>query len=109
LYSHGPALAPAAADLLLRWARRASCRAGDTWADRLRAERRAAVAAARRDPAAGGCCSNRPQFAACCSCSGLRGDAAAGDRPDRPPGMTGRLGSLAPVTAIVGGALLLVA
>ncbi|MFG2100470.1 hypothetical protein GA0070609_1079 [Micromonospora echinaurantiaca] len=50
-YSHGPALArnPALADLLLRWA------AGvhqlppldDTWSDRLRSERRAAVAAAR--------------------------------------------------------------
>ena len=52
-YSHGPALArnPALADLLLRWATGAHQLPplDDTWPDRLRAERRAAVAAARRD------------------------------------------------------------
>ncbi|MFI7023540.1 type 1 glutamine amidotransferase [Micromonospora sp. NPDC049900] len=50
-YSHGPALArnPALADLLLRWATGAQQLPplDDTWADRLRAERRAAVTAAR--------------------------------------------------------------
>lgn len=50
-YSHGPALArnPALADLLLRWATGAHQLPplDDTWPDRLRAERRAAVAAAR--------------------------------------------------------------
>ncbi|SCL37495.1 hypothetical protein GA0070624_5892 [Micromonospora rhizosphaerae] len=50
-YSHGPALArnPALADLLLRWATGIHQLAplDDTWSDRLRAERRAAVAAAR--------------------------------------------------------------
>ncbi|MFJ6196355.1 type 1 glutamine amidotransferase [Micromonospora sp. NPDC092111] len=51
-YSHGPALArnPALADLLLRWATGAHRLPplDDTWADRLRTERRAAVAAAVR-------------------------------------------------------------
>ncbi|MER5338059.1 glutamine amidotransferase [Micromonospora sp. NPDC002717] len=51
-YSHGPALArnPALADLLLRWATGAHQLPplDDTWTDRLRAERRAAVAAAAR-------------------------------------------------------------
>ncbi|MEH1170012.1 glutamine amidotransferase [Micromonospora sp. CPCC 205539] len=50
-YSHGPALArnPALADLLLRWATGANRLPAldDTWSDRLRTERRAAVAAAR--------------------------------------------------------------
>ncbi|SCE90404.1 hypothetical protein GA0074695_2034 [Micromonospora viridifaciens] len=50
-YSHGPALArnPALADLLLRWATgiHQLPALDDTWADRLRSERRAAVAAAR--------------------------------------------------------------
>ncbi|MEV6816101.1 glutamine amidotransferase [Micromonospora sp. NPDC051296] len=50
-YSHGPALArnPALADLLLRWATGAHQLPplDDTWSDRLRAERRTAVAAAR--------------------------------------------------------------
>ncbi|PWU45426.1 glutamine amidotransferase [Micromonospora globispora] len=50
-YSHGPALArnPALADLLLRWATgiHQLSALDDTWAERLRAERRAAVAAAR--------------------------------------------------------------
>ncbi|SCG37750.1 type 1 glutamine amidotransferase [Micromonospora halophytica] len=50
-YSHGPALArnPALADLLLRWATGAHQLPplDDTWSDRLRSERRAAVAAAR--------------------------------------------------------------
>ncbi|GLY20607.1 glutamine amidotransferase [Micromonospora sp. NBRC 101691] len=50
-YSHGPALArnPALADLLLRWATGAHQLPplNDTWPDRLRAERQAAVAAAR--------------------------------------------------------------
>lgn len=50
-YSHGPALArnPALADLLLRWATGAHQLPplDDTWPERLRAERRAAVAAAR--------------------------------------------------------------
>ncbi|MET8351325.1 MULTISPECIES: type 1 glutamine amidotransferase [unclassified Micromonospora] len=50
-YSHGPALArnPALADLLLRWATGAHQLPplDDTWSDRLRNERRAAVAAAR--------------------------------------------------------------
>ncbi|MCW3817358.1 glutamine amidotransferase [Micromonospora sp. DR5-3] len=50
-YSHGPALArnPALADLLLRWATGAHQLPAldDTWAERLRSERRAAVAAAR--------------------------------------------------------------
>ena len=48
-YSHGPALArnPALADLLLRWATGADQLPplDDTWPERLRAERRAAVAA----------------------------------------------------------------
>jgi CobQ-like glutamine amidotransferase family enzyme len=47
-YSHGPALSrnPAIADLLLRWAIGADALTplDDTWADRLRAERMAAVA-----------------------------------------------------------------
>ncbi|PZG01274.1 type 1 glutamine amidotransferase [Micromonospora deserti] len=51
-YSHGPALArnPAMADLLLRWATGVHQLPplDDTWSDRLRAERRAAVAAAAR-------------------------------------------------------------
>ncbi|MEU1603330.1 type 1 glutamine amidotransferase [Micromonospora matsumotoense] len=51
-YSHGPALArnPALADLLLRWATGSHQLAplDDTWTDRLRSERRAAVAAAAR-------------------------------------------------------------
>ncbi|MER7331939.1 MULTISPECIES: glutamine amidotransferase [unclassified Micromonospora] len=51
-YSHGPALArnPALADLLLRWATGVHQLPplDDTWPDRLRAERRAAVAAAAR-------------------------------------------------------------
>ncbi|MFG2055818.1 type 1 glutamine amidotransferase [Micromonospora sp. NPDC048930] len=51
-YSHGPALArnPALADLLLRWATgiHQLPTLDDTWADRLRSERRAAVAAAAR-------------------------------------------------------------
>ncbi|SBT48246.1 type 1 glutamine amidotransferase [Micromonospora narathiwatensis] len=51
-YSHGPALArnPALADLLLRWATgiHQLPAIDDTWADRLRSERRAAVAAAAR-------------------------------------------------------------
>ncbi|BCJ61160.1 type 1 glutamine amidotransferase [Micromonospora endophytica] len=51
-YSHGPALArnPALADLLLRWATGAHQLPPleDTWADRLRAERQAAVAATVR-------------------------------------------------------------
>ncbi|NJP35226.1 type 1 glutamine amidotransferase [Micromonospora thermarum] len=51
-YSHGPALArnPALADLLLRWATGVHQLPplDDTWSDRLRAERRAAVAAAAR-------------------------------------------------------------
>ncbi|MEU2614303.1 glutamine amidotransferase [Micromonospora sp. NPDC007271] len=51
-YSHGPALArnPALADLLLRWATGVHQLPAldDTWADRLRSERRAAVAAAAR-------------------------------------------------------------
>ncbi|MFR9777695.1 type 1 glutamine amidotransferase [Micromonospora sp. MS34] len=51
-YSHGPALArnPALADLLLRWATgiHQLPALDDTWADRLRSERRAAVAAAAR-------------------------------------------------------------
>ncbi|MEW2382055.1 glutamine amidotransferase [Micromonospora sp. NPDC047707] len=51
-YSHGPALArnPALADLLLRWAIGVNQLPplDDTWSDRLRAERRAAVAAAAR-------------------------------------------------------------
>ncbi|GIJ21396.1 type 1 glutamine amidotransferase [Micromonospora lutea] len=50
-YSHGPALArnPALADLLLRWATGAQHLPplDDTWADRLRAERRTAVATSR--------------------------------------------------------------
>jgi lipid II isoglutaminyl synthase (glutamine-hydrolysing) len=50
-YSHGPALArnPALADLLLRWATGINQLPAldDTWSDRLRAERRDAVAAAR--------------------------------------------------------------
>ncbi|MEV1330133.1 glutamine amidotransferase [Micromonospora costi] len=50
-YSHGPALArnPALADLLLRWATgmHQLPAIDDTWADRLRSERRAAVAAVR--------------------------------------------------------------
>ncbi|BCL12967.1 type 1 glutamine amidotransferase [Micromonospora sagamiensis] len=50
-YSHGPALArnPALADLLLKWATGAHQLPplDDTWPERLRAERRAAVAAAR--------------------------------------------------------------
>ncbi|MEU4567250.1 glutamine amidotransferase [Micromonospora sp. NPDC023956] len=50
-YSHGPALArnPALADLLLKWATGAHQLPplNDTWPDRLRAERQAAVAAAR--------------------------------------------------------------
>ncbi|WP_433529180.1 type 1 glutamine amidotransferase [Micromonospora sp. CA-263727] len=50
-YSHGPALArnPALADLLLRWATGAQQLPplDDTWSDRLRGERLAAVAAAR--------------------------------------------------------------
>ncbi|MGS2619162.1 type 1 glutamine amidotransferase [Micromonospora sp. LZ34] len=50
-YSHGPALArnPALADLLLRWATGVHQLPplDDTWSDRLRSERRAAVAAAR--------------------------------------------------------------
>lgn len=49
-YSHGPALArnPALADLLLRWATGTHQLPpiDDTWSDRLRAERRAAVTAA---------------------------------------------------------------
>jgi CobQ-like glutamine amidotransferase family enzyme len=52
-YSHGPALArnPALADLLLRWATGAHQLPplDDTWAERLRSERRAAVAAAARE------------------------------------------------------------
>src|SRR5689334_1307135 len=47
-YSHGPALArnPAMADLLLRWATGTNLEPiDDTWPDRLRAERLAAVAA----------------------------------------------------------------
>ncbi|MCM0678395.1 glutamine amidotransferase [Micromonospora phytophila] len=51
-YSHGPALArnPALADLLLRWATGVHQLQplDDTWSDRLRGERRAAVAAAAR-------------------------------------------------------------
>ncbi|MCI4061792.1 glutamine amidotransferase [Micromonospora sp. R77] len=51
-YSHGPALArnPALADLLLRWATGVHQLPAldDTWAERLRSERRAAVAAAAR-------------------------------------------------------------
>jgi CobQ-like glutamine amidotransferase family enzyme len=51
-YSHGPALArnPDLADLLLRWATGVHQLPplDDTWADRLRSERRAAVAAAAR-------------------------------------------------------------
>jgi CobQ-like glutamine amidotransferase family enzyme len=51
-YSHGPALArnPALADLLLRWATGAHQLppVDDTWAERLRSERRDAVAAAAR-------------------------------------------------------------
>ncbi|WBB75314.1 glutamine amidotransferase [Micromonospora sp. WMMD1128] len=51
-YSHGPALArnPDLADLLLRWATgiHQLPALDDTWADRLRSERRAAVAAAAR-------------------------------------------------------------
>ncbi|MER7890972.1 glutamine amidotransferase [Micromonospora sp. NPDC094482] len=51
-YSHGPALArnPALADLLLRWATGVHQLppVDDTWSDRLRSERRAAVAAAAR-------------------------------------------------------------
>ncbi|MFI7605122.1 type 1 glutamine amidotransferase [Micromonospora sp. NPDC049366] len=51
-YSHGPALArnPALADLLLRWATGVHQLPplDDTWSDRLRSERRAAVAAAAR-------------------------------------------------------------
>ncbi|KAB1910821.1 type 1 glutamine amidotransferase [Micromonospora sp. AMSO31t] len=51
-YSHGPALArnPALADLLLRWATGVHQLPplDDTWADRLRSERRTAVAAAAR-------------------------------------------------------------
>ncbi|MGN9808693.1 type 1 glutamine amidotransferase [Micromonospora sp. BQ11] len=51
-YSHGPALArnPALADLLLRWATGVHQLPplDDTWSDRLRAERRAAVASAAR-------------------------------------------------------------
>ncbi|RZU77217.1 hypothetical protein EV384_5932 [Micromonospora kangleipakensis] len=51
-YSHGPALArnPALADLLLRWATgiHQLPALDDTWAERLRSERRAAVAAAAR-------------------------------------------------------------
>ncbi|MCW3843256.1 glutamine amidotransferase [Micromonospora yasonensis] len=51
-YSHGPALArnPALADLLLRWATgiHQLPALDDTWAERLRSERRAAVAAAVR-------------------------------------------------------------
>ncbi len=51
-YSHGPALArnPALADLLLRWATGAHQLPAldDTWAERLRSERRAAVASAAR-------------------------------------------------------------
>ncbi|MEU1886184.1 glutamine amidotransferase [Micromonospora sp. WMMD987] len=51
-YSHGPALArnPALADLLLRWATGAHQLPplDDTWPERLRTERRAAVAAAAR-------------------------------------------------------------
>ncbi|GGM38230.1 glutamine amidotransferase [Micromonospora sonchi] len=51
-YSHGPALArnPALADLLLRWATGVHQLPplNDTWFDRLRTERRAAVAAAAR-------------------------------------------------------------
>ncbi|MEV4810019.1 type 1 glutamine amidotransferase [Micromonospora avicenniae] len=50
-YSHGPALArnPALADLLLRWATgmHQLPPVDDSWPDRLRSERRAAVAAAR--------------------------------------------------------------
>ncbi|MFU8849866.1 type 1 glutamine amidotransferase [Micromonospora sp. SL1-18] len=50
-YSHGPALArnPALADLLLRWATgiHQLPALNDTWAERLRSERRAAVATAR--------------------------------------------------------------
>jgi hypothetical protein len=50
-YSHGPALArnPALADLLLRWAIGVTSLPAldDTWSDRLRAERTAAIAAAR--------------------------------------------------------------
>jgi len=50
-YSHGPALArnPAMADLLLRWATGAQNLPplDDSWSDRLRAERTAAMAAAR--------------------------------------------------------------
>ncbi|MET7749969.1 glutamine amidotransferase [Micromonospora sp. NPDC005367] len=50
-YSHGPALArnPALADLLLRWATgiHQLPPLDDSWPDRLRSERRAAVAAAR--------------------------------------------------------------
>ncbi|MGW5668781.1 type 1 glutamine amidotransferase [Micromonospora sp. NPDC003776] len=51
-YSHGPALArnPALADLLLRWATgiHQLPALDDTWAERLRSERRAAVTAAAR-------------------------------------------------------------
>lgn len=51
-YSHGPALArnPALADLLLRWATgiHQLPALDDTWAERLRSERRTAVAAAAR-------------------------------------------------------------
>ncbi|SCG63264.1 type 1 glutamine amidotransferase [Micromonospora inositola] len=51
-YSHGPALArnPALADLLLRWATGVHQlpTLDDTWSERLRSERRAAVAAAAR-------------------------------------------------------------
>ncbi|MGC5018112.1 type 1 glutamine amidotransferase [Micromonospora sp. DT47] len=51
-YSHGPALArnPALADLLLRWATGVHQLPSldDSWSDRLRSERRAAVAAAAR-------------------------------------------------------------
>lgn len=51
-YSHGPALArnPALADLLLRWATgiHRLPALDDSWAERLRSERRAAVAAAAR-------------------------------------------------------------
>ncbi|MDG4832153.1 glutamine amidotransferase [Solwaraspora sp. WMMD1047] len=51
-YSHGPALArnPALADLLLRWATGVSQLAplDETWTDRLRTERMAAVVAARQ-------------------------------------------------------------
>ena len=77
-YSHGPALArnPALADLLLRWATGAHQLPplDDTWSDRLRYERRAAVAAARpghdRAPS-GGCSGSRRRAGSpcCCCCS----------------------------------------